>query len=179
MGIESFVKHDAEVGASLYLDAAVAAIRRYCGWHVSPQAEVSGVVSSMGQRIFRLPLENVSDLAIELADASGAAYVPAETPADYVASENLVEFRRYIAPSVAAFRYTAVAGYDPSDVPDVVSVAVQAARRAAQAPAGAVKSQSVNGASVSYGFSGDGAPSVTLLESEKAILAHYRVGGSA
>lgn len=177
--IGDIVTASADAGADFFLRAAQAAVRRYCGWHVSPAAEVSGTLPSMGQRVFALPLRAISSLEVEVADPSGLVYVEAEEGGDYVRSGRLIEFRRYVPPSVAAVRYTATAGFAPEEVPDVQSVIVQAARRAAQAPAGAVKSQSVNGASVSYGFSGSGAPAVALLSDELAVLAPYRIGGNA
>lgn len=174
--IGDIVTASSDVEASFFVKAAQAAVRRLCGWHVSPAAEVSGTLPSMGQRVFRLPLMAVSDLELEVLDPTGCEYLPAEPGADYERADRLVEFRSYVAPSVAAVRYRATAGFDPDEVPDVRSVIVQVARRAAQAPAGSVRSQSVNGASVSYGFTGDGAPMVSLLESERAVLAPYRVG---
>ena len=178
-GIEDIVTVSDDAGADFFLKAAQAAVRRYCGWHVSPVSDVSGTLASMGQRVFALPLRAVSELEIEVIDPSGCGYLAAEPGSDYTASGPLVEFRRYVPPSVAAVRYRATAGFDPSEVPDVQSVILQAARRAAQAPAGSVKSQSVNGASVTYGFSGNGAPAVALLADELSVLAPYRVGGAA
>lgn len=174
--IGDIVTASADAGADFFLRAAQAAVRRACGWHVAPVAEVSGVLPSMGQRIFALPLMAVASLKLEVIDPCGTGYIELETPDGYVASGSLIEFSRYVPPSVAAVRYTATAGFAPEDVPDVQSVIVQAARRAAQSPAGAVKSQTVNGASVTYGFSGSGAPSVALLSEELALLAPYRLG---
>ena len=174
--IGDIVTASADAGADFFLRAAEAAVRRACGWHVAPVAEVTGTLPSMGQRIFALPLMAVTALSVEALDASGTGYVALEEPADYTAAGALVEFRRFVPPSVAAIRYTATAGFDPAEVPDVQSVIVQAARRAAQSPAGSVKSQTVNGASVTYGVSGSGAPSVALLSEELALLAPYRLG---
>ncbi len=174
--IGDIVTASEDAGSDFFLRAAQAAVRRACGWHVAPVAEVSGTLSSMGQRIFALPLMAVSSLSLQVLDPCGFGHLDAEEGVDYDRSGSLVEFRRYIPPSVAAVRYTATAGFDPDDVPDIQSIVVQAARRAAQSPAGSVKSQSVNGASVTYGFSGSGAPSVTLLAEELALLAPYRLG---
>lgn len=173
--VGNIVTASAETGADFYLEAAQAAVRRYCGWHVAPAARISGTLGSMGQRVFSLPAQNVTDLSVLILDPLGSEYVEAPD-GSWALGGSTIEFAAYVPPSVAAVRYEALAGWDPGDVPDVVSVILQAARRAAQAPAGSVKSQTVNGASVSYGFSGDGAPMVTLLASEKALLAPYRVG---
>lgn len=157
-----------EPGADFFLRAAQAAVRRYCGWHVCPVAQVKGAMSSPGGRIFRLPATNVLALKVRVAGADNmCAYAWDHT--------GLLEFARPAPEGVGAIEYEMTCGYAPEDVPDVQSVVLQAARRAAQAPAGSVKSQSVNGASVSYGFSGDGAPMVSLLASERAVLEPYRV----
>lgn len=163
------VDESTEVGPSLLVRAAQAAVRRYCGWHVSPQAEVSGTVSSTGSRLVRLPVMGLSRLD-EL-----TAYGEDVLAGARWTEDGLVELARPAPAGVGAIAFRCTAGYAPEDVPDVQTVVAQAARRAAQAPAGLVRSQSVNGASVSYGFAGDGAPMVSLLESERALLAPLRL----
>lgn len=167
--IGDIVDSSTKVDPSLYLAAAQAAVRRYCGWHVSPSAEVSGTVSSTGSRLVRLPVMGLSSL--DELTAYGEDVLPGARWTD----EGLVELTRPVPAGVGAISFRCTAGYDPEEVPDVQTVVVQAARRAAQAPAGSVRSQSVNGASVSYGFTGDGAPMVSLLESERALLAPLRL----
>lgn len=168
--LQPFFGTGTDVAPYLYAEAAQAAIRRYCGWHVAPSQEVEGTVPTTGGRIVRLPLMAVSEV-VELTAADGADLLPHVV----WTRDGIMELDRRVEPSVAGIRYRAVAGYNPEDVPDVVSVAVQLARRAANAPAGSVRSQSVNGASVSYGFSGDGAPLVSMLASEREMLAPYRL----
>lgn len=158
-----------EAGADLYLRAAQAAVRRHCGWHVAPSMEVSGTLDATGSRILRLPVMGVSDLM-----ALAAYGVDVLAKARWT-DDGLVELPFPVPAGVAAVSWRAVAGYDPEEVPDLQTVIVQVARRAANAPAGAVRSQSVNGASVSYGFTGDGAPLVSLLDSERDVLAPFRL----
>lgn len=178
-GIGDIVTASDEAGADFFLRAAQEAVRRACGWHVAPSAEVSGELPSMGQRIFAIPALNITSLDVDVLEEPFGIYVAAEEFSRFSWTRGgLLEFSRYVPPSVAAVRWRATAGFVPEEVPEVQSVIVQAARRAAQAPAGAVKSQSVNGASVSYGFSGSGAPAVALLAEELAVLAPYRVGAT-
>lgn len=158
--------------ASFFNAAAERAICSYCGWHVAPPMEVSGTVGTAGGRFLRIPGMNVTSLTrLEFADGTdlldGAQW----------SADGVVELARPLSASVAGVSYTAVTGFDPEAVPDLVAVALQVARRAASAPAGTVRSQSVNGASVSYAFSGDGASSVQLLAPERAVLDRYRVVG--
>lgn len=158
-----------ELDAGLFAAAAQRAVRAYCGWHVAPAAEVEGAAPTGGGRIARLPVMALRELsALEFRGEDVLA------GAEWSAS-GTVELARPLPPSVAGLRFRAFAGYDPCEVPDVVSVAAQAARRAAQAPAGMVRSQSVNGASVTYGFSGSGAPMVSLLAEEREVLDRYRL----
>ena len=158
--------------APFFNAAAERAVRSYCGWHVAPVMEVSGSIGTTGGRILRLPVMNVTAVSrIELADGTDV------TSSSQWTEDGLVELPCAVPASIAGVSYTVVAGFDPAEVPDLVSVALQVARRAASAPAGAIRSQSVNGASVSYSFTGDGASSVQLMAPERAILDRYRVVG--
>ena len=62
------------------------------------------------------------------------------------------------------------------DIPDVIAVAQAVAKRIEND--NGVRSQSVNGATVSYfGSDGGDGRGAGLLESEKAILDRYKLGG--
>ena len=87
----------------------------------------------------------------------------------------LVELALPVEPCLSGIEYTVTAGFNTEDVPDLIAVALQVSRRAASAPAGTVRSQSVNGASVSYAFSGSGATSIQLMQDEREILDRYRI----
>jgi hypothetical protein len=156
-----------ELGADFFLRAATAAVRRACGWHVCPSVEVAGSVPTTGSRVVRLPLMNVTGVSSLVMGGDDV------TTSAMWTRDGLVELPDAPASSVSGLSFVAVAGYDPDECPDLVAVIVQAARRAQSAPAGYVRSQSVNGASVTYGGSEAGAPSVTLLASELARLAPY------
>lgn len=164
-----FITAGTGIDAELYAAAAQRAVRAYCGWHVAPVLDVEGIAPTGGGRIERLPVMEVGEL-ISLEFRGEDVLAGAEW-----SRSGIIEFPRPLPPSVAGLSFRAVAGYDPSEVPDVVSVAAQVARRAAQAPAGMVRSQSVNGASVTYGFSGSGAPMVSLLAEEREVLDRYRL----
>lgn len=159
-----------EADSALFLDAATAAVRAACGWHVAPETEVSGSLRCNGSRILRLPARKVVALH-ELTDRAGN---------DLLAScawdeDGLVELDRPVEPGIGAIRYRATVGYAPSEVPILVAVILQVAKRAASAPGGYVRSESVNGASVSYAFGNGGAPAVALLPEELAAIAPYGI----
>ena len=148
--------------AEFRLRAAQAAIRRECGWHVMPNAALSGVVNSRGGSVIRLPARHVTSVE-SLTDRDGNKLSYAYDP-----ETGLVESLDGGFPAgIAAIRYEIHAGYD--DAPDVQQVLVNAAKRAGMS-AGLVTSQSTNGSSASYDV-------VTLMQDEKAKLKPYKLGG--
>ena len=128
-----------DADGEFWLKAAQAAIRRTCGWHITPNIELSGVANSRGGKVIRLP-------ATGLVECTTGAF-----PA-----------------GVAAIRYRIHAGYTPDEVPDVMGVLINAAKRASMASAGVIQSQSVNGSSVTY--------NVSLMADELAKLDRYKLG---
>lgn len=162
---------DTELGdrAAFFMRAATAAVRRWCGWHVCPSMEVSGFVSTTGGTILRLPVRNLTSVKSIVGSDGDEIGRLLFTP------DGIVELDRFVPPSIAGISYEVTAGYDPEDCPDVVAVIMQVARRAQSAPAGVVRSQSVNGASVTYGIGDGGAASVSLLSAERDRLAPYKV----
>ncbi|HAH53411.1 MAG TPA: hypothetical protein DCL71_03915, partial [Bifidobacterium sp.] len=135
---------------------------RECGWHVMPNAALSGVVNSRGGSVIRLPARHVTSVE-SLTDRDGNKLAYAYDP-----ETGLVESLDGGFPAgIAAIRYEIHAGYD--DAPDVQQVLVNAAKRAGMS-AGLVTSQSTNGSSASYDV-------VTLMQDEKAKLKPYKLGG--
>ena len=51
-----------EDDAAFRLKAAQSAIRRECGWHVMPNAALSGVINSRGGTVIRLPARHVTSI---------------------------------------------------------------------------------------------------------------------
>lgn len=170
---ESFLGDHADysgLNAPMFNVAAVSAIRGYCGWHIAPSMELSGKVGSTGGKIIRIPALNVSELKRLVLGDGTDLLDGAQWNAD-----GLVELAAPVEPCLSGIEYTVTAGFNPDDVPDLITVALQVSRRAASAPAGTVRSQSVNGASVSYAFSGSGATSIQLMRDEREILDRYRI----
>lgn len=145
------------------LKAAQAAIRRECGWHVMPNAALSGVINSRGGMVIRLPARHVTSIE-SLTDHDGNKLAYAYDP-----ETGLVESLSGGFPvGVAAIRYSIHAGYD--DAPDVQQVLISAAKRAGMSPIGLVTSQSTNGSSVSFDV-------MSLMQAEKDKLKPYKLGG--
>ena len=156
-----------DADGEFWLRAAQAAVRRHCGWHVTPNVELSGALNVRGGRVLRLPAMHVTSVD-ELTDRAGAELGHAYDPAS-----GLVECTNRPFPvGVAAVRYRVHAGFTPDEVPDVLGVVVNVAKRAAMSGTGIVASQSTNGSSVSY--------SIPLMADEMAKLAPYcLIGGGA
>lgn len=151
-----------EDDAAFRLRAAQAAIRRECGWHVMPNAALTGVLNSRGGTVIRLPARHVTSIE-SLTDRDGNKLAYAYDP-----ETGLVESLSGGFPvGVAAIRYAIHAGYD--DAPDVQQVLISAAKRAGMS-IGLVTSQSTNGSSASFDV-------VSLMQDEKDKLKPYRLGG--
>lgn len=158
-----------DVDAQLWLHAAEAAIRRYCGWHIAPSLTTTLTLDGDGTRLLRLPtlhLTELTELTLDGHDALAEATW---------SQRGMVELtgRRHFPDQLGSIRITMTHGWDPTEVPDVIALILTIARRGASQPA--VASQAVNGASVSY-FSIGGAPlSIPLLRTEKEALAPYTI----
>ena len=145
------------------LKAAQAAIRRECGWHVMPNAALTGTLNTRGGTVIRLPARHVTSIE-SFTDRDGNKLAYAYDP-----ETGLVESLSGGFPvGIAAIHYSIHAGYD--DAPDVQQVLISAAKRAGMSPVGLVTSQSTNGSSASL----DG---VSLMHEEKDTLNPYRLGG--
>lgn len=168
--MEPIINPSDEVPASLFLDAATAAVRNACGWHIAPSLELSGSLRSNGGRFLRLPCRHVTGVS-ELVARHGADLMPMCQWDE----DGLIELDQPIEPGLAAVRFRVTAGYRADEIPVVVAVISQAARRAASVPGGYVRSESVNGASVSYALGSSGAPAVSLLPDELSALAPFMI----
>lgn len=145
------------------LKAAQAAIRRECGWHVMPNAALTGTLNTRGGTVIRLPARHVTSIE-SLTDRDGNKLAYAYDP-----ETGLVESLSGGFPvGIAAIYYSIHAGYD--DAPDVQQVLISAAKRAGMSPVGLVTSQSTNGSSASFDV-------VSLMQEEKDRLKPYRLGG--
>lgn len=152
-----------DADGEFWLKASQAAIRRECGWHVMPNAALSGVINSRGGAVIRLPARHVTSIE-SLTDRDGNKLAYAYDP-----ETGLVESLSGGFPvGVAAIRYEIHAGYN--DAPDVQQVLISAAKRAGMSPLGLVTSQSTNGSSASFDV-------VSLMQAEKDKLKPYRLGG--
>lgn len=175
--IADIVTAETVIDNSLYVKAAQAAVRSYCGWHVAPIIEETLTVDGSGTHRLLLPSKHV--LAVEQVNEIINGQAQPITDYTWSASGILRREDKPFTDRYQAIRLTIKHGWNPEDIPDVQALIIQMARRAANAPAGIVRSQSVNGATVTMDMSGGGAPMINLLASEKSSLARYRLEAHA
>lgn len=168
---QDIVTAETEVDDDFWIHAAQKAVRKYCGWHIAPNIPVTGTLNSKGGRVIHLPALQVTELTT--LEVDGADWLPFVR----YGGDGLIESRdRPFPAGVAIISYRMVAGYGLEEIQDVASIIIQSARRAASTPAGRTKSQSVNGASVSFDITGGGAPAIDLLQEERRQLDAYKIG---
>ena len=152
-----------------FLRAAQAAIRRECGWHITPSWTHTIRLDGYGGSTLILPSSHVTDI-------TGLEYDSTDHVDDIDWSEKgTVVLRHGTLPDrPGAIRITRTDGWDPEDVPELHALMLAIAKRAASAPA-PISSQSVNGSSISYLTNGGAPLGLQLFESEKRQLDPYRL----
>lgn len=164
MAIPDIIQNPEQFAADpqFWLHAAQEQVRAYCGWHVTPNARIEGSINHNGGNTLRLPALHVTNVE-SLTDRQGKPI-----PYAYDPETGLVERTdgKPMPTGVCAVKYVIDAGWD--NLPDVQSVVLTIAKRAATAANGQITSQSVNGSSVSYAL----AP----MADELAKLNRYKVG---
>jgi len=167
---ELIVQPTTTVDAAFWMNAAHAAVRRFCGWHVAPVVTTTMWLDGSGQRAMLAPSGHIVDVLGLTVDGVEL------TPEQYDWSPaGVIELRcGRFTNRLRGVKLHLTHGYTADDVPDVAALIVSLAKRGASTP-GAVARQSVNGASVDY-LTGGGAPlSIPLLGAEKDLLAPYRL----
>lgn len=169
MHTELILTQSDQIDAAFWLNAAHGAVRRECGWHVAPIVEETLVLDGSGGESLLLP----SGRVVEILEATNAGE---DVTADVDFSKSGVlelqcgRWASRLGQVTIRLRH----GYAVEEVPEVASLIATLARRGGSAP-GVVARQSVNGASVEY-LTGGGAPlSIPLMQSEKDLLAPYRL----
>lgn len=161
---------DATIDADFWAHAAQAAIRAWCGWHVAPSVTETLTVDGTGTRTLHLPTGHMTEL--------GQVTVDGTLVTDRIrwSSDGMLQLDpgRHWPDTLGSIAVEITHGYDPADVPEVATLIAQIARRAAQSN-GAITSQSVNGASVTFGTASGAPISVPLLAIEREQLRPYRI----
>lgn len=164
------------------LDAATAAVRRYCGWHITP-VQVERI---------RLPVDGGSTIVLPSLHVTAVTSIvyagTALDPADYTWSPVGVIDVSPFGPYFAALRLYWVNRYWPTSgdvevtfthgfdlAPDVAAVILSMTARAAVSPDGVTRTQ-VGAVSQSYSATGvNTAGGIAFLPNETAVLDRYRL----
>lgn len=158
-----------ELDAQWWKKAAQNAVRRYCGWHVAPELDETLVLDSHGGRILMLPsrhVNSVTGVKVEGAELAQDAYDWSEAGLIQLRSGHWPDHPRAVE---VALNH----GYPPEEVPEILELIRNLAKRARTQPG--VASQSVNGASVSYLTAGGAPLGLQLLQIEKEQLDPYKL----
>ncbi len=152
------------------IDAAEAAVRAYCGWHVAPVMVQSLVLDGSGTASLFVPTLRLTD--VTAAEVSGTVL----DVADLEWSESGYLRAAGVWPDkLRAVKVTIEHGFDA--VPDVAAIVLAIAARASASPTGVVREQagavSVSMSATAPGVSGG----VVLMDHERRMLDKYRLPG--
>jgi hypothetical protein len=154
--------------AALLLDAASAAVRGYCGWHIAPEQADTLTLDGVPERVLLLPTLLVTAVSAVTLDCA------ALDPATYQWSAGGRLYRaggwgyRYRSVEVALTHGYAVT---PDDVRSAV---LSVAARHAVNPEG-LKALTVGGIARTYANVGPSDAGVGLSPLEESVLARYRI----
>ena len=170
MAIPSLLLDGADSQEQQDLEAAEAAVRSYCGWHIAPVVTEDLVLDGSGTSTLFLKTLRLKD--VTAAEVSGTVLDVAGlewSEAGYLRTAGAWPDR------LRSVRVTAVHGFESA--PDVAAIVRAIAARASASPMGVVREQA---GAVSIGFSLT-APGVSggvvLMEHERRMLDKYRLPG--
>lgn len=162
---------EAEERVTATVEAASAAVRAYCGWHVSPSLACHIETEGPGALI-ELPVMAVS--SVEAVTVDGEAI---DADAYWWRADGLLR-RKPPHRWPAEWRSVVVdltAGHDATVAPQLAAVVCQMASNALAAAPGVMR-ESAGGVSISYNSMADGvAGGVTLLTRDMRLLAPFRL----
>lgn len=163
--------------ALYFLRAACESVRVYCGWHIAPSVtEVIPKLEVGSRGLIMVPSRYVTDVSSVVVDQDQTLSVT-----DYEwFKEGYIEMRS----PVYRYGYAGFAGGTPTTTVSmthgyitcplpVKQVIFELMESAATAPSGSVSSVSAPGYGITWGDEGG----VNIVDSHRARLSHYRIGG--
>jgi len=165
-------KWDCNGGTDAAIAAASAAIRNYCGWHVSPVLGCTAKLTARG-RVAAIPAKMV--VSIESVSENGAELSPGQYEARADGLLRRACFRNWTG-RWEGIEVAYEAGFDPSAVPDIAQACIHLAEAALAAPAG-VASESAGGVSVSYSTA-SASVAAAMTPAIREAIAPYRLVSS-
>lgn len=169
MAIEGIVTASTQVDPAFWLNAANQAIRTECGWHVAPIITEELVLDGPGGTSLLVPSKRVRQVLSAKSDG-----VDVTDRVKFSRRAGVLSLSSGWSCDVGSIELEIEHGYDVAEVPDVAALIVTLTKRAASS--GSIIQQSIGSASVRLATARDGSVAgVPLFESEKAILAPYRL----
>lgn len=153
------------------IEGASTAIRRYCGWHVTPVVEETITLDGAGGSLLLLPTLNVEDITSVTVNGTALDVAELEWSQKGMVRRNCWphKFRSI----VVTYRH----GFETA--PDLMQIAQQVVANAISSPLGATSEQagalSVSWATTAPGVSGG----LSLLQRDYAVLDQYKLPKAA
>lgn len=171
MATPPIVTSQTQVNPQFWLNAANAAVRRECGWHVAPVITETLILDGRGGPTLLLPSQRVTAILSVKNEGEDVT-----SRVRFSRSAGVLTLASGWSTEVGSIEIELTHGHPIEDVPDVAALIVTLTKRAAAAGAGNIAQQAVGPASARYSVGGDGAPlNVRLLQSEKDSLAPFRL----
>ncbi|SPT53796.1 Uncharacterised protein [Actinomyces bovis] len=167
----------ADPRATSLLDAASAAVRRYCGWHVVPVITETVILDGTGAALVELPsmrVEEITALTEKCPHRGGRVHEWTPEELGDLEWSHLGTLRRrdgVWTDRYQGIRVTMRHGYQ--EAPELTQTVLQVAAMALSSPTGVTHEQA-GGVSINYGTTGAGvAGGLTLLERDVKTLEPY------
>lgn len=168
-GIPDIMQGTVQVDSKFWMKAAQGAIRDECGWHVAPVIEETLVLDGRGGTALLLPSLRARELIEVINDG-----VDVTAQVKFSRLTGVLTLERGWSREVGSISVKLKHGFEPHEVPSVAGLIVTLTKRAAAS--GLVIHHTVPGASQRLATGRDGgALGVPLLESERELLAPYRL----
>lgn len=168
--VEPIVTANTQVDPQFWLNAAHAAIRRFCGWHVAPAITETLTLDGSGGKTLLLPSKRIVSIQSVLSDGQDVT-----DRVDVSKGAGMIEFDGQLSRKLGGIAVNLTHGYEIDEVPDVAALIVTLTKRAREAGR-TIASQAIGPANVRYITGSDGSvPGLPLFESEKETLEPYRL----
>lgn len=157
----------APTDAEFWIQAATDSVRKYCGWHVTPEHFETLVLDGSGAHVLQLPSKRVVSVDAVLVN---------DAPVEVEWSQAGLLTRKDGACWPTRFRSVSVNlmhGHDMAG--DIQGIVAGIAQRGAMNPSGIVVSQRAGTQSATFASSGGAVGSIPLLATERAALDGYRL----
>lgn len=152
-------------------NAAMGAIRGFCGWHVAPIiTEAIKMTALPGSKIIQLPTRQL--LAVQELKNDNIQVASSKIS---FSKSGLVEFGGVFTSRLDGIELKIEHGYEWDEIPDLLGIYTQLRKRAAT-EAGLYRTQNAGPFSYSrYTYKGAPLVGVPLLETEKEVLTRYKL----